>query len=68
MDSIESKIKSKLKCFATTNSEEEVTIITVSDSHINALNRCVEKKIRQNEVERNASMEVAAKYVVGGRN
>lgn len=39
----------------------------ISRSCVVELNNSIEPKIRQNEQERNASMNAAAKCVVGGR-
>lgn len=36
----------------------------VSNAHVNAVNRSIDKKIQRNETEKNASREVAARYIV----
>lgn len=67
MNSIDERVQRKLRPF-TSESYEKKVILTVSDNNISALNKSIEKKIRQNEAERNASLEVASKYIVGGKN
>lgn len=39
----------------------------VTGSELMELNRLIEPKIRQNEIERNASMDAASRYVVGNK-
>ncbi len=36
----------------------------VSNGHVNAVNRSIGKKIQRNEAEKNASRDVAARYIV----
>jgi|GEM_PF-2559901 len=43
---------------------EPVEKTIVPSEHIEALNRSIRQKIRQNETERAASMEIAGRYMV----
>jgi len=43
---------------------EPVEKTVVPSEHIEALNRSIRQKIRQNETERTASMELAGRYTV----
>lgn len=36
----------------------------VSSDHVNAVNRSIGRKVQRNEAEKNASRDVAARYVV----
>lgn len=36
----------------------------VSNDHINAVNGSIDRKVRRNEAEKNASRDAAARYVV----
>ena len=36
----------------------------VSNDHVNAVNRSIARKVQRNETEKNASRDVAARYVV----
>lgn len=38
--------------------------IAIPSSHMEELDRAIRQKVRQNEAERAASMEVAGKYIV----
>lgn len=36
----------------------------VSSDHVNAVNKSIDRKVQRNEAEKNASRNVAARYVV----
>jgi len=36
----------------------------VSSDHVNAVNKSIDRKVQRNEAEKNASRDVAARYVV----
>lgn len=56
--------KVKLNYMSAVSKTPPVKKIPVSSSRIEELNRAIRQKIRQNEVERDASMEVAGQYTV----
>lgn len=39
----------------------------VSSDHVNAVNKSISRKVQRNEAEKNASRDVAARYVVRGK-
>ena len=36
----------------------------VSSDHVNAVNKSIDRKVQRNEAEKNASRDVAARYIV----
>lgn len=56
------KVKLNYMPVVVRNKPAEKTI--VPGSHIDALNRSIKQKVRQNEAERAASMEAAGRYMV----
>ncbi len=66
MSRIEQLMSEKSKPMSTANAGK-VVLHTVSRSSILALNKSIDYKIRQNELERTASMNAAAKCIVGGK-
>lgn len=65
-----SKIAGQMKCKSKPISSvvrSQKIVKTVSHSSIAELNRSIDIKIRANEQERNASMNAAARCIVGGK-
>ena len=56
------RVKLKYRPVATRKSTE--IAYEVSSDHVNAVNRSIGRKIQRNETEKNASREVAARYIV----
>lgn len=56
--------KAKLNYMSAVSQTPPVKKIPVPSSHLEELDRAISQKVRQNESERAASMEVAARYVV----
>ena len=56
------RVKLKYRPVAARKSQE--IIYEVSSDHVNAVNRSIGRKIQRNETEKNASREVAARYIV----
>lgn len=54
----------KLNYMSAVSSTPPVERIAVPSSHMEELNRAIRQKVRQNEAERAASMEVAGRYMV----
>lgn len=66
MSKITEQMKSKNKPISSVQ-RSHVVVKSVSRSSVVELNKSIDIKIRQNEQERNASMNAAAKCVVGGK-
>lgn len=66
MSKIAEQMKSKTKPISSVERSHAV-VKAVSRSSVLELNKSIDVKIRQNEQERNASMNAAAKCVVGGK-
>lgn len=56
--------KVKLNYMSAVSKTPPVKKIPVSSSRMEELDRAIRQKIRQNEAERAASMEVAGRYIV----
>ena len=56
--------KVKLNYVPVVTRKAPVERTAVPSSHIDALNRSIKQKVRQNEAERAASMEAAGRYTV----
>lgn len=65
-----SKIAEQMRCKArpiSSVSRSHTIVKTISRSSVVELNKSIDSKIRKNEQERNASMNAAAKCIVGGK-
>ncbi len=56
------KVKLNYRPVATRRSDK--IAYEVSNDHVNTINRSINRKIQRNEAEKNASRDVAAKYLV----
>lgn len=54
----------KLNYMSTVSKTPPVGKIIVPSSHMEELDRAIRQKVRQNEAERAASMEIASRYTV----
>lgn len=56
------KVKLNYRPVAERSTDE--IVIEVSNHHMNAVNRSIDRKVKRNEIEKKASRDVASNYVV----
>lgn len=54
----------ELKYMSAVSTTPPIERVTIPSSHLEELGKVIRQKVRQNEAERAASMEVASRYVV----